>query len=416
MVILGFVGQFFAGLIQAAVGRQREWLADASAVQFTRQTNGLVGALKKIAGLPNGSKLTDKHGAKQVSHMLFGEGAGRFSSLYATHPPLEKRIAALDPSVTPDQIAQLMQQYAQQPPDGMAEDVQLGFAEPVRSPAPRPAPAAPSVQVDPAQVARSVGALTADDLARGAALARRIPEDYRALASEQSNAVPLLMAMLVDPRPDVRAAQLATVGTRLGPRVAATAQTLADELDRLEPILRLPVVAIAAPQLVGRPQAERDALVAVLDELARADAAITVFEYCLIRLVGSYLLDAGSPARRSRPGRASVTEMQDAALSLLAALAAAGNDDPAAAERAFRAGLARLLPGTSLPYTPPVEVWRTLDAGWSALDALDARNKQVLIEALVAAVRDDGVLAVAEAELLRTTCALLHCPLPPLIG
>ncbi|MDT4920792.1 MAG: hypothetical protein QOI15_1694 [Pseudonocardiales bacterium] len=416
MVILGFVGQFFAGLIQAAVGRQREWLADASAVQFTRQTNGLVGALKKIAGLPNGSKLTDKHGAKQVSHMLFGEGAGRFSSLYATHPPLEKRIAALDPSVTPDQIAQLMQQYAQQPPDGMAEDVQLGFAEPARSPAPRPTPAAPSVQVEPAQVARSVGALTADDLARGAALARRIPEDYRALASEQSNAVPLLMAMLVDPRPDVRAAQLATVGARLGPRVAATAQTLADRLDRLEPILRLPVVAIAAPQLVGRPQAERDALVAVLDELARADAAITVFEYCLIRLVGSYLLDAGSPARRSRPGRASVTGMQDAALSLLAALAAAGNDDPAAAERAFRAGLARLLPGTSLPYTPSVEVWRTLDAGWSALDALDARNKQVLIEALVAAVRDDGVLAVAEAELLRTTCALLHCPLPPLIG
>jgi Zn-dependent protease with chaperone function len=416
MVVLGFVGQFFAGLIKAAVGRQREWLADASAVQFTRQTNGLVGALKKIAGLPTGSKLSDAHGAKQVSHMLFGEGSSRFSALYATHPPLEKRIAALDPSVSADQIAQLVQQYAQQPPDGMAEDARLGFAEPAGTPAPRPSPGAPTVQVDPARVTGSVGGLSAEDLARGVALARRIPDDYRALASEQSNAVPLLLAMLIDTRPDVRAAQLRSIGARLGPRVADTAQALADRLDRLEPILRLPVVAIAAPSVVNRPPAERDALVAALDELARADAAITVFEYCLIRLVGSYLLDAGSPARRSRPGRASVAGMQDAALSLLAALAAAGNQDPAAAERAFTAGLARLLPGTSLPYSPPAEVWRTLDAGWAALDALDGRNKRVLIEALVAAVRDDGVLTVAEAELLRTACALLHCPLPPLIG
>ena len=95
LVVLGFVGQFFAGLIKAAVSRQREWLADASSVQFTRQTTGLVGALKKIAGLSEGSELSDKHGAKQVSHMLFGEGARRISSLYATHPPLEQRIARL---------------------------------------------------------------------------------------------------------------------------------------------------------------------------------------------------------------------------------------------------------------------------------------------------------------------------------
>jgi hypothetical protein len=157
-------------------------------------------------------------------------------------------------------------------------------------------------------------------------------------------------------------------------------------------------------------------LLAVLDELARADAVISVSEYCLIRLVGSYLLDAGSPAERSRPGRAPVSEMQDAALNLLAAVAAAGNEDPAAAERAFRAGLARLLPGVAMPYAPPAEPWRTLDAGWAALVELDPRNKQVVVEALVTAVRDDGVLTVAEAELLRTACALLHCPLPPLIG
>src|SRR5204862_10911 len=127
VIVLGFVGQFFAGLIKAAVSRQREWLADASSVQFTRQPTGLVGALKKIAGLPTGSRLSDAHGAQQVSHMLFGEGGRSLATLYATHPPLLKRIAALDPTFTPGQVAELQRDYAQRPPDGAAEDAALGL-------------------------------------------------------------------------------------------------------------------------------------------------------------------------------------------------------------------------------------------------------------------------------------------------
>jgi Zn-dependent protease with chaperone function len=122
MAILGFVGQFFAGLIKAAVSRQREWLADASAVQFTRQTTGLEGALKKIAGVPTGSALTNASAAREVSHMLFGEGGRSLGQLFATHPPLLKRIAALDPAFGPDEMAALSQQWRAEPPNGLAED------------------------------------------------------------------------------------------------------------------------------------------------------------------------------------------------------------------------------------------------------------------------------------------------------
>jgi Zn-dependent protease with chaperone function len=412
MVVLGFVGQFFAGLIKAAVGRQREWLADASSVQFTRQTSGLVGALKKIAGLPTGSTLSDRHSAKQVSHMLFGEGS-RLSSLYATHPPLDKRIAALDPTFDPKELARLRQEYAAQQPDGMAEDAAMGLAATTA----RPTPGRPeSARIEPAQVSGRVGTFTADDLERGAALSQRIPADYRTLAGEQSSAVPLLLGMLIDKRPDVRDRQLQAVTTRLGARIAVTAARLADRLEQLDPLLRLPVVALATPALVARPQPERDALIAALDELARADSSITVFEYCMTRLVGSYLLDANEPATRSRPGRAAASAMQDAALNLLAAVAAAGNPDPAAADRAFHSGLSKLLPGSSMAYEPPAEMWQALDAGWLALDSLNEQNKRALVEALAAAVADDGVVTPSEAELLRTTCALVHCPLPPLIG
>ncbi len=184
----------------------------------------------------------------------------------------------------------------------------------------------------------------------------------------------------------------------------------------LAPLLRLPVAALAAPQLSARPPKERAALSTALDELARADGRITVFEYSLTRLIGAYLVDAGNPVARSRPGRAAVSAVRDAALNLLAAVSAAGNPDPSAAEHAFQAAAAHLLPGVQVPFAPPAEAWRALDAGWEPLNALDPRNKQVLIEALVIAVSDDGVLQAPEAELLRTACALLRCPLPPLLA
>ena len=129
MMVLGFIGVFFANLIKAAVSRQREWLADASAVQFTRQTDGLEGALKKIGGIPTGSRLRNSRNAAEVSHMLFGEGARRsFASLFATHPQLTDRIKALNPNFDPREIAELQQRYAQQAPDGLAEDIAAGFA------------------------------------------------------------------------------------------------------------------------------------------------------------------------------------------------------------------------------------------------------------------------------------------------
>jgi hypothetical protein len=180
--------------------------------------------------------------------------------------------------------------------------------------------------------------------------------------------------------------------------------------------LRLPLADIAAPQLAARPQPDRAALATTLDDLARADDTITVFEYCLTRVVGSHLADAASPGPRSRPGRAEVSKVRDAAVALVAAVAAAGNSDPAAAQRAFAVAVARLLPGTTVPFSPPGDPWRALDAGWEPLNSLDGRNKQVLIEALVIAVSDDGLLTAEEAELLRTACAMLHCPLPPLVA
>ena len=99
LAVIGYVGLFFARLIKAAVSRRREYLADASAVQFTRQTDGIAGALSKIGY--GGSSLIQDPDAEEVSHMLFANGMGAFLRLYATHPPIEARIRALDPGFDP---------------------------------------------------------------------------------------------------------------------------------------------------------------------------------------------------------------------------------------------------------------------------------------------------------------------------
>ncbi len=414
MMVLGFVGQFFASLIKAAVSRQREWLADASSVQFTRQTTGLEGALKKIAGLPTGSKLRNAHGAAQVSHMLFGEGGSSFGRLFATHPPLPARIKALDPSFDPREVQQLAQKWHDGPPNGLAEDAASGLV-PAGPPAGR-APSAPAA-VTPATVTSRVGSLSAEDLARGAELSAQLPAQLRTLAGQPSTAVSLVLALLLtDTDAGLRDRQLALVTSRLGQHESRAAAALVASVAGLPPQLRLPLLDVAAPVVTARPADDAAALVGTLDELARADQQVTLFEYCLTRLVSTYVQDAHNPAARSRPGRGQLAPARDAALTLLAAVAAAGNDDAAAAGHAFASAVAVITPGQQVPYHPPADTWRALDAGWATLDALAPQAKSRLIQAVVTAVRDDGVLTLHEAELLRTTCRLVHCPLPPFVA
>ena len=105
LLVVGGMGVFFARIIKASVSRQREYLADASAVQFTRQTTGIANALKKIGGYESGShfQVTEP---EEVSHMLFGTGT-KFSGLFATHPPLTERIQALEPNFRPEDYPQV---------------------------------------------------------------------------------------------------------------------------------------------------------------------------------------------------------------------------------------------------------------------------------------------------------------------
>jgi Zn-dependent protease with chaperone function len=411
-MLVGYIGLFFGRMIKAGVSRQRESLADASAVQFTRQTQGLAGALKKIGGIGEGSKLIDRGDAEEVSHMLFGDGIG-FHGLFATHPPLLKRIQALEPAFRAEQLDELQRRWLATPPVGLDEDAQLGLdaASGARLP-----PATQQLNVTPPMVVAQIAQPATDDYRRADAIVSSLPEALRALAAQRDAVMPLLLGLLLGEGGMLVQMQAAEIAARLGQPVAERARELRQgALATLHPMLRLPLAALAFPVLRLRPRPELDTFLDTVHAVVNADGQVSLFEYCLGRLLQAQVRASLDPGRHARYGRRRLADVRSEVSTLLCVVAQAGNDDPAAAQRAYLTGIQRVLPSDHLPYLPRAGGVLALEAVWEALDALDPLGKQPLVEGITATIGHDNRVTVAEAELLRTICGVLHCPLPPML-
>ncbi|WP_144127991.1 M48 family metallopeptidase [Catellatospora sichuanensis] len=409
LIVAGSVGVFAGRLIQASVSRQREYLADASAVQFTRQTSGIAGALKKIGGLETGSRMATPK-IDEVGHMLFGPA--RLRSLFATHPPLADRIRALEPGFDPAQLTALAQQWRAAPPSGLAEDAAMGLSLTEHG---GPLPGQDTrMAVRPDAVAASVGAPQQPAYQRAESILERFPPEVLARARRGDTAPGLLFGLLLSEQPEVRDSQLSALRERHGESIVADTVAAAGWLAGLHPLLRLPLGQLCFPALRAHPAATRQDLLGTIDVLARADGRVSVFEYALSRLLHRDLYEATYETPPWPTRKRSLATCRNAIASLLAVLARAGHPDEASADHAYHVGLAMILPGQPVPMTAPQHGVLALDGAWPLLDGLAPRDKSLLIQAVVAVISEDGTMTVAEQELTRTVCGMLHCPLPPL--
>lgn len=410
VMVVGYIGVFFGRLIKAGISRSREHLADASAVQFTRQTRGIAGALKKIAGLPDGSRLAST-GTEDVSHMLFGDGVG-FSSLFATHPPLLDRIRALEPDFDAAQLTALQAQWAVAPPSGLDEDRLLGLAGDVPPPLPQ---AGAELRVRPDTVVAAVAAPDVRHYHHAERVALALPPVLRAAARAPQSATALVLALVLDADPARRALQLQSIEARLSAQACFEVERLAGLCVDLHPSLRLPLASLALAPLRRQPPAQVEALRQAVADCIHVDGRIELFEYCIGVLLRRQLAEGHDPAALRRAPQRKLAQALPQAFELLAVLAWHGHDDAEAARRAFQTGVARLAPQAAVRYAPPADVPAALDAVWPALDALDPAGKALLLDAMVVAASQDGRMSVGESELLRTVALLLHCPVPPLL-
>jgi len=378
----GALGALCGKLVRFAVARQREWLADASAVQFTRHPEGLAGALLKIA--QEGSAVQDPH-APEAAHIFFASAAtGFLSGLFSTHPPIEERIRRLAPRAA---------------------------ALPVSAAAPaRPVPPAASAAAPPPRLASRPAP---EHVAQAAGLLERLPPSLAAAAREPLGARSVACALLLGEAADLRERQLA--------RLVRDDASLAGEVRRLAPAVtglpradRMALLGLALPALDALSPAQAAALRADLGDLAPAGGPMTPFELAVRRAVLRRLArDAGAPPR---PRLRLLGEVEPECLQALSTLAWFGGRDQSAAQAALDAGVRAL--GVAAPWRllPRDHVGPDrLDAALTALDQAAPAVKARVLGACVATALADARVTAEEAELVRAVSAALGLPMPPVV-
>jgi Zn-dependent protease with chaperone function len=419
LALIGYVGWVMARIMQAWISRRRESLADASAVQFTRNPDGLKQALVRVAAMGESRRYTSS-GMEQVAHMLFAHHA---RSLFATHPPMLERLQALDASVNAERLESMKRQAIKA---WEAEQAEREAARPVASAdAARaslelqmaaggvPALAAVAVPAAGAIIAASAGDPAPRHLDQAVALRRALPPALRASAEQPEAAQAILLSIVIFADHAVRESRLEFIDKRLGADMRSRVQQVSHVSATLAPLLRLPAVLQLIPSLRALPEADRVLFTQVLRELMRLDGGLSVFEYTLEKLAVRALVAQHNP--RPAHGRHSLAECETELGIVFAVLARCGARDDARARQAYEAGLAPLLP-RHRPAYGTIDDWVPLfDQSLDRLCELQVAAKQLLIEGLVRTIAHDGMLSPSEAELLRAICAVLECPLPPLL-
>jgi Zn-dependent protease with chaperone function len=399
LVVIGGIGVLLSRLIKAGVSRQRELLADASAVQFTREPEGLAGALKKIAG--HSARIVSVD-TEEVAHMLFERGTSRFSGWFATHPPLLERIRTLEPTFDPADLPPPQPHTRTGPTAAGYGASTAGLA------------AAATAVVSTGSPLERAGEIAAP---AGAALRAAVPDElYHATRSRDSSLL-VVLALALSGDEQTRRQQLALLERQLGAtRAELTARLFAD-LARSSDELRLPVLELALPTLRERPREQLAYLSELLVRLKELDKAERLFDFVLLRVLKTYLRDSpGAVPAPPRPGRK--LDTRSAVRVLLANVAAYGSADAAAANRAYAAGLESLgwRAASGDPTFDPPAVARDLeglDAALTALTAIRPRDQERVLRGVLATIRADAITGVEERELFRVIAIVLDCPLPP---
>jgi len=408
LIVIGGLGVFFARLIKASVSRQREYLADASAVQFTRQTSGIANALKKIGGYQAGSRFQLAE-PEEVSHMLFGTGSN-LSSLFATHPPLTQRIQALDPGFKPEDYPRVDYKATRAARQMEAAEQYAGVAAMAAAPG-------ESHSVSPENVVENVGHPSQEQVEFAGKLRQSIPEVLYAAAHSPNNAYLLTIALILDRSGRVLERQLSLAYEQLGEHRASDVKRYYDELKKISGGYRLPLLEIAFPALRQRNTAELEYLIDLARRLIEVDGEIDLYEYCFNRVLVSSLQRAMHPARKTRRRSAKRAPVRDAAIDLLRVIAHHGHRDDHVGETAFRAGLKEFgeWAGDATYDTDREFDAHVLDEHLDKLRALNSDGRQMLIKAITAVIAEDGKLTSVESDLMRAICVTLECPLPPIL-
>ncbi len=398
--IIGYIGVFFGKLIKSAVSRQREFLADASAVQFTRNPGGIAGALKKIGGYSSGSKITSAN-AEQASHFFFANGlTSSLMSAFATHPPLSERIARLDPTFTAAER------------DARGSAAGMGSASAMTSGLASGGSADIAVNTD--DVVASVGQPGLEHLAFAARILSSIPPAVETAVRNPSSARAAVYCLLLSDDTSVSGAQKAHLEAHSEATCLQDIRKLEAEIRQLGPEYRIPLADIAVTALKEMSPEQYNRFIANVDWLTAADQEVDLFEYALKALIKRRLEPVFGVVNKVPIQFYDLAPLTGDACRLMSCIAYWGADLMDDAARAFNAGVDKMGLGPQQIAALDQCGLDMIDKAIKKLNQSSPAIKKRVVQGCVECIAVDGKITVDEAELVRAIADGLDCPVPPI--
>lgn len=421
LLIIGAIGVLFGNIIKAAVSRQREYLADASAVQFTRNPDGIGGALEQIGALSSGdgagSKVESKN-ADEASHLFFGQAISKAVSLFATHPPLAKRIKRVRPnwdgkfrSNPKDQLAaEIAAEDKLSDKERMAQRMAvLGSAAAGMGAGTVGGISANLPEGMAENAAGNNYAEGAQTLANTVVAAAVIDDAMRTEVRQQAGAQALVFAMALSADNEIRTKQLNIISAEHNSELQQRAAADYEKISELPLEQRLPLIELSVPALKSLAKDDAYQVLATLDKLVAVDNQVSLYEWCLVQMLQRYVRAEFEPNKRV--GKVGLRKQSDAEFTL-SVLAWYGHENDSDAESAFAAAAQgfskKLKPYRQQPFNF-VELSDCLDR----IDQWSVQEKEQIVNAWLTCAKHDGDINIIEQKLLTTLSACIGEPLPP---
>jgi Zn-dependent protease with chaperone function/uncharacterized tellurite resistance protein B-like protein len=399
LLVIGSIGVFFARLIKAAVSRQREFLADASAVQYTRNPEGIGGALLRISHDQDHALIKSSF-AEETSHMFFGSVID-FSSMFATHPPLSDRIKRIHPNLlreTPEG------QQSGRASSGLGSGMEsMGISAMAGESGPG------------SRVVQKIGEVDSGDVRAARDLLQSLPEIALEASRTPEGAKTLVMALLLGNKPEVLRAQQTIIRELAGAPALEYVTEISRQLAVVPSGIRMPLLELSLPALRELSEQEAKMLMLLLQELVQADRQYHMFEYVVLTFIGHHI--GRQPKRKFDHIRLSAARRELNVLVSAVSRSGVGADradSEIAAQTAFNQVAQKV---RSLGIEP--EFLRADDSGPKALEAAINRLKQLaplekekLIELCVNLILSDRQVSPEEVEILQAVCVSLEVPAP----
>jgi len=407
LMVVGYIGLFFARWMKSALSRQREYLADASAVQFTRDPDGISGALKKIAAYSQSSYLQSD--SEEVSHMLFSSGYR--SLMFATHPPLDQRIARIEKNFDVADIELLAKKLKKQE---KVEHLQAIKAKQEQQSKSDSRNEGGFFDID--GMFGDIGNPSTERIAAAAMLTASLAPGLSSSAHSLEWVPEVLFYCLLDENEDIRTKQLLIVIEQMGDISERKIQHLVQTHGLVKVKQRLAILEMSFPTLKRRPLSDIERIQVTIELIANADNTIDSFEFLLTNLIKQYLHEAYLPTKAQLHGRKSIKDCKDELSVVMSILAAHGQQRSSAqglqlAQKAFKEGMS--IAGIHHMNLRFSDQWQLdLERAIAALDKLNPKDKSIVVAGLVRTVLDDKQILTAEHEMLRVICALIHVPIP----